>query len=452
LLESAVFNEVSIRKTSKKYDYEKEASKRFERGIDYNNVIHAMDKFTKLLIDIAGGDASGDFVDVKAKNNDAKKIKFDIKNCNKFLGISLDANEYKDIFSKLSIDTDIDFVCTIPSYRNDLEREIDLYEEVARVFGYNNIPISNSFNNSYLTIIENSENIKDQIRNMCCSRGFYEHYSNSLYSDKVLNDFNAFETSQIINESSQDMKYMRNSLIPGLLKAVSFNEKRGQGYFKLFEIGRVHSLIKSYNKEEDNMGFIWYGENKEHWNSKFIADVFYAKGEILSLLNQLKVIDVCFKVEESDFSETNINIYSKKICIGFLRLLDSKLKEKYDIQGLVAVSEISIDKIRKNIVKDSQYKNISSFPSVNRDISILINKEMKSSDIIDCIYNSCDKLLINANVFDVYSGQELDEDSKSLAISLTFQSDEKTLIDKEVDDRLSVIVSQIKTKFNATQR
>jgi phenylalanyl-tRNA synthetase beta chain len=287
---------------------------------------------------------------------------------------------------------------------------------------------------------------------MSCSRGFYEHYSNSLYSNKVLNDFNNFKTSEIINESSQDMKYMRNSLLPGLLKATSFNEKRGQGYFKLFEIGRVHSLIKAYNKEEDNMGFVWFGENKDHWNSKFIADVFYAKGEILSLLKQLKVMDISFKVEASDFSDTNINIYSKKTCIGFIRLLNSKLKEKYDIKGPLVISEISIDKTKKHILKDFQYKNISSFPSVNRDISILLNKEIKSSDIINCIYASCDSLLINANVFDVYSGKELDKDSKSLAISLTFQSNEKTLIDKEVDDRLLTIVNKVKTKFNAIQR
>ena len=126
------------------------------------------------------------------------------------------------------------------------------------------------------------------------------------------------------------------------------------------------------------------------------------------------------------FSDTNINIYSKKTCIGFIRSLNSKLKEKYDIKGHLAISEISIDKIRKNIFTDFQYKNISSFPSVNRDISILLNKEIKSSDIIDCIYNSCDKLLINAHVFDVYSSKELDKNSKSLAISLTFQSTEKT--------------------------
>ena len=457
LLESAVFNEISIRKTAKKYDYAKEASKRFERGVDYNQVIYVMDKFTKLLLDMDDGESSNDFVDNKAKEKDIETIEFNYKKCNNFLGLALNLDEYNDIFSKLSInvknkDKEDTLLCSVPSYRNDLDREIDLYEEVARVFGYDNIPISQVFNNSYSAIIDNAQDIHNHIRSMLCSKGFYEHYSNSLYNDKVLKDFNIFETSEIINESSQDMKYMRNSLMPGLLKAVSFNEKRGQNYFKLFEIGRVHSTIKSYNKEENTIGLVWFGQHNEHWNSKFVADIFYAKGEVLSILKQLKVNDVNFKIEESKLSEININIYSKKSCIGYLRLLDIKLKEKYDIKGPIEFSEISIDKINKNVIKDFRYRTISPFPSMKRDISILLKKEIQSADIINCIYNATDKLLIDTNVFDVYSGKELDKDSKSLAISLTFQSEEKTLVDKDVDDRVLSILNSLKNKFDIVQR
>ena len=455
LLESAVFNEVSIRKTAKKYDYAKEASKRFERGVDYNQVIYVMDKFTKLLLDMNDGESSDDFVDNKAKEKDIKTIEFNYKKCNNFLGLALNLDEYNDIFSKLSINVknkkDM-LLCSIPSYRNDLDREIDLYEEVARVFGYDNIPISQVFNNSYSSIIDNAQDIHNHIRSTLCSKGFYEHYSNSLYNDKVLKDFNLFETSEIINESSQDMKYMRNSLMPGLLKAVSFNEKRGQNYFKLFEIGRVHSTIKSYNKEENTIGLVWFGQHNEHWNSKFVADIFYAKGEVLSILKQLKVNEVHFKIEESKLSEININIYSKKSCIGYLRLLDIKLKEKYDIKGPIVFSEISIDKINENVIKDFRYRSISPFPFIKRDISILLKKEIQSADIINCIYNATDTLLIDTNVFDVYSGKELDKDSKSLAISLTFQSEEKTLVDKDVDDRVLSILDSLKNKFDIVQR
>lgn len=455
LLESAIFDEVSIRRTSKKYDYAKEASKRFERGIDFENTIYVMDKFTKLLLEICDGEASEDYIDIKIKDKNSKVINFNIEDCNEFLGINLDLNGYENIFIKLSIKTVLQkniIECTIPTYRNDLDREIDLFEEVARVYGYNNIPISTSFKNSYSSVIEDCNNLNNNIKVLMCSKGFNEHYSNSLYNDKVLKDFNVSETSEIINESSLDMKYMRNSLLPGLLKATSFNEKRDQNYFKIFELGRVHSTIKSYNKEQDNLGLIWYGKNNDHWNTKFNADIFYAKGEITSILNQLKVLDVKFKIEDSELSNVNLNIYSKKTYIGYLRLLDISLKEKYDIKESVVFSELFINQIDKKINKDFKFNKIVTYPSVKRDISIMVQKEIKYSQIIDCIYNACDKLLIDSNIFDVYSGKELNNDSKSLAISLTFQSDEKTLVDKDVDKRVSFILDSLKSKFNVIQR
>ncbi|OUX36908.1 MAG: phenylalanine--tRNA ligase subunit beta [Candidatus Pelagibacter sp. TMED273] len=455
LLESAIFDEISVRKTSKKYDYAKEASKRFERGVDFENTIYVLDKFTKLLVETTGGQASKDFVDVISKSKDIKSIKFDFNRCNKFLGIDLNQNEYDKLFEKLDIKTSYSkskFLCTIPSYRNDIDRQVDLYEEIARVYGYNNIPIAQNFNNSYSSIIDNAKQINNDIRSILPSKGFYEHYSNSLYSDKVLKDFNSYETSEIINESSVDMKYMRNSLMPGLLAAVSFNEKRKVNHFKFFEIGRVHSLLKNYNNEEETLGMVWYGHNYNHWRNDCETDIYFAKGEILSILKNLKVNNIHFKVKKSNFSNINIEIYSHKTCIGYLRQLDTKLSKKYDIKDLVVFSEISIDKALKNRIKEFKFKNISPYPSVKRDISILIKKEVSYDEIIECIYKVSDNLLIDTNIFDVYSGEELKNNSKSLAISLIFGSDDKTLIDNDVDKRVNHIIDQLKEKFNIIQR
>ena len=455
LLESAIFDEISVRKTSKKYDYAKEASKRFERGVDFENTIYVLDKFTKLLVETTGGQASKDFVDVISKSKDIKSIKFDFNRCNKFLGIDLNQNEYDKLFEKLDIKTSYSkskFLCTIPSYRNDIDRQVDLYEEIARVYGYNNIPIAQNFNNSYSSIIDNAKQINNDIRSILPSKGFYEHYSNSLYSDKVLKDFNSYETSEIINESSVDMKYMRNSLMPGLLAAVSFNEKRKVNHFKFFEIGRVHSLLKNYNNEEETLGMVWYGHNYNHWRNDCETDIYFAKGEILSILKNLKVNNIHFKVKKSNFSNINIEIYSHKTCIGYLRQLDTKLSKKYDIKDLVVFSEISIDKALKNRIKEFKFKNISPYPSVKRDISILIKKEDSYDEIIECIYKVSDNLLIDTNIFDVYSGEELKNNSKSLAISLIFGSDDKTLIDNDVDKRVNHIIDQLKEKFNIIQR
>ena len=455
LLESAVFDEISVRRTSKKYDYAKEASKRFERGVDFENTIYVLDKFTKLLVEITGGESSEDYVDLIAKSKGVKSIEFDFNKCNKFLGVDLDQNEYDKLFKKLCIKTNYiksKFLCTIPSYRNDIDREVDLYEEIARVYGYNNIPIAQKFSNSYSSIIDNAKQINNDIRSILPSKGFYEHYSNSLYSDKVLKDFNSSDTSEIINESSIEMKYMRNSLMPGLLAAVSFNEKRKVNYFKFFEIGRVHSLLKNYNKEEEMLGMVWYGQNQDHWRNDYESNIYFAKGEILSILKNLKIKNIHFKIKDSNFSNVNIEIYSDKTCIGYTRQLDEKLSKKYDIKDLVIFSEISIDKILKNRIKEFRFKNISPYPSVKRDISILIKKEISYNDIIECIYKVSDNLLIDTNIFDVYSGKELENNSKSLAISLIFRSDKKTLIDQDVDGRVLNILDKLKEKFNIIQR
>ncbi len=455
LIESAVFNEINVRKTSKKYDYAKEASKRFERGVDFQNLIYVMDKFSHLIQEVAGGQISSDYIDVKKNEYVNKNIDFSYEKCNQFLGLTLDLDEYKNLFSILNINTtnnENNLICSIPSYRNDLKRNVDLYEEIARVYGYDNIPISKTFNNSYSAIFENAQAINAKIRLILSSKGFHEHYSNSLYSESVLNDFNNNATSEIINESSKDMKYLRNSLMPGMLKAVSFNENRGQNYFKLFEIGRVHSLIKSYNKEEETLGFVWYGNNDEHWNTKFKADIFYAKGEILSILKQLGVNDVMFKVNEKISSHVSINIFSGKQTIGNLNSLNDNLKEKYKIKSNIIFSEISIDKILKNLVSETKYQAISQFPIVSRDISILIDNKIYSSKVIDFIYEQSDNLLLEAKVFDVYTNEELNQNKVSLTISLKFQSSEKTLVDEDVDKRMNKILDLLKSKFGIIQR
>ena len=453
LIESAVFDEIRIRKTSKKHDYSKEASKRFERGVDINNTINSMNKFSSLLVETCDGDIGSDYIDI-FKYRNIKEIAFDIIKCNSFLGTSLKSNEIKNIFNSLSIDCskgDNSFKCSIPTYRNDLNYEVDLYEEIARVYGYDNIPSNINFTFPSDSFVEDNELIDYKIRNFLSSNGFNEHYSNSLYSkdDCLLDD--KYKPVKLINPLSKDMQYIRNTLLPGLLRAVSFNERRGKDFIKLFEIGNItFSDKKSYSgtKQLKKLMIVWFGDVIKHWNNPLKQDIYSIKGEVKSLFNMLNIVDVTYKVDENI-----IDIFVKKEKIGEIKFIDKKNIDNFNISSKVSVCSINIDLLNKyykrgNIV----YNKIYSYPSIERDISILINKKYSNQEIQELIISSGGEYLKDVELFDLYQGQGITEESKSLAYSLKFNSNDRTLTDKEIDVEVNNILKTLKNKFKIIQR
>ena len=458
LIESAVFNEINIRKTSKKYEYDKEASKRFERGIDYDNVLYAMDKFIKLLIDISGGKASIDFIDIKKEDRCVKKIKFNSNNCNDFLGIKLEINDYENIFSKLSIDTKNkgnEFLCNIPSYRNDLEREVDLFEEVARVYGYDRIPSELNFKFSSSSLIKDDNIIEDKIRNILSNNGFNEHYSNSLYNKMETSISKSSIPVRIINPLSKDMEFVRNSLIPGMLKALSYNEKRECDFLKLYEIGSINIFNdEKYNLAIENrklcLGYL--GDKIISWNSKKKFDIYDVKGDISMMMHNLGINNVSYKVEHSN-DDLNVLILIDNNEVGNIVILNDKQRKKYDILNSVIMVNIDLDELNKIYNQlEIMYNKIISYPSINRDIAILVNTSISHENIINTIFEVSSKLLVDINLFDIYQDESLDNNTKSMAYSLKFQSKDRTLTIKEVDKEMILIIRNLETKLEAKQR
>ncbi len=228
LIESAVFNPISVRKTSKVCEISTESSKRFERGVDINKTKDAMDYFIRLVLEISGGSVANDCVDIISKKNTNKKITFDVAKCNSFLGTSLNDEEMKNIFNSLNIDCSKgahSFKCSIPTYRNDLNVEVDLYEEIARVYGYNNIASTCYFTISTDAFHDDRQFIEDKLRLNLQALGFSEHYSNSFCNEEEVSISNKIHSSlspvKIKNPLSMDMNYLRCDLIPGLLRALS---------------------------------------------------------------------------------------------------------------------------------------------------------------------------------------------------------------------------------------
>ena len=456
LLESAVFNEINIRRTSKKYDYAKEASKRFERGVDFKNVINVMDKFTKILLEISGGDPSIDYIDISTDWNN-KEILFDVLKCNNFLGTSLNSKEIKNIFNSLNINCSKgihSFKCSIPSYRNDLEREVDLFEEVARVYGYDRIPSELNFKFSSNSLIHDDSIIEDKVREILSNNGFNEHYSNSLYS-KQETELSNNKPIKIINPLSRDMKFVRNSLIPGILKSLSYNEKRECSFLKYYEIGSINfSSKEQYNLSIENrrLCLAYLGDNIESWQGDYPFNICDVKGDISMLMHNLGFKKNDYSVESNN-SNFIISILINKNVVGEIIGLSDKLKKQYGIINNVIICDIDLDKLKKmyNKIKIS-YKKIVAYPSINRDIAILVKSSISNVDITKNIFEVSSSLLKEVKLFDIYQDKNLGKDIKSMAYSLQFQSNDRTLTTKEVDQEIALIIKNLQTKLKAKQR
>ena len=453
LVESAIFNPINIRKTAKEYEYSKEASKRFERGIDYDNVIFSMNKFVSMLQDISDCKIATDYIDINQNKYLNSKILFDIDKCNKFLGTNIKVKEIKNIFRKLSIKVETNgskYDCIVPAYRNDLERDVDLYEEIARVYGYDNIPSNLIFNFPSNCFVKDENLTEDNIRLILSSNGFNEHYSNSLYSkDNV--SLSSKKPIKIKNPLSQDMEFLRNSLVPGMLKALLFNEKRENTFLKFFEIGSVNELAKKvYNSsiERRMLCVAYLVTESTSWKNKVPFDIYDVKGDITMLLNNLGFTSIDYKVK-SDTISINVNNNS----IGTIYNLKNDIKNKFKFDNNVIVSEIYLDDIVSNLKnRKLKYTPVIPFPSVKRDLAILVSNNIKHEQIVENIFQSASNILKEVKLFDVYVDNSLGDKSKSLAYSLKFQSNERTLKIEDVDKEINLILKKLKNNLNAVQR
>ena len=454
LIESAYFNPITVRKGAKQLDLSTDASKRFERDTDINMIIKSLDALTGLICEIAGGEPSKNVVDIYPKVKEKNIIDFDIDNCNALLGTSLNKKDMINILNKLSLEVLEErksIKCIIPSYRNDLERSVDLYEEIARVYGYDNIPIAEFFSGSYSSLKKDKNLLSKKISNMLSNSGFNEHFSNSLLSEKEMMLFDDSKNVEIANPLSSDMQFLRNSIIPGLIKAVEFNLNHGNLDFKLFEVGEVHKVINT-NKtsryiQNSKLGIAWCCFGNKNWKNKNKFDFFDVKGEIDLIFKNLDV--------NVEYVNTNneIQLHLNKKQIGFIKTMDDIDSNLLKNKSEVFFAEINIDQLKNNYVNNrTRIVPPSQFPSIYRDISILISKTFSYSEIKNVISNAGGDLLKQVSLFDLYVDKDIDKDKHSLSISLEFASNTRTLKDKEIDDLMDRVIQVLKNNFKITQR
>lgn len=462
-LEAAYFNPVSIRKTAKRHALNTDASFRFERGIDPNITKYALKRAALLITEISGGNITSDLIDEYPKKIEDTQVFLSFEKTNQLIGNELSKETIKSILSALEIKvnnvTESGLGLTIPAYRNDVQREVDVIEEILRVYGYNNIEITNKLNASISNTSKfESYKVENIIANQLVGQGFYEIMNNSLTTDKYTSYSEQLDEAhnvKIMNPLSIDLSVMRQSLIFSGLETVAFNINRQQSDLKLFEFGKTYHNFKDHKEEFNNLSiFVTGNKTEKRWNTKETpVNYFYLKGLITAVFERLGIQKLKSSPLSNDvFNEGQQLSLGKHSLVEFGSLNNNTLKH-FGISQAVFCANFNWDNLLKVInQKTIKFKEISKYPEVKRDFSLLINEDITFERIFKLAKQTENNFLKDINLFDVYTGDKLADGKKSYAVSFTLQDKNKTLTDVQIDKIMSKIQKRFESELSAELR
>ena len=464
-IESAYFDPISVRKSAKHHNLSTDSSYRFERGVDPNTTKYALKRAVLMIKEICKGSiVSSDLIDLYPKTLEDTQIILGFDKIQKIIGQKIEKETIKNIVSSLDIKinsiTESNLGLSIPHFRNDVKREADVIEEILRIYGYNNIESSKKVNQ---TIILNKENIKnkivDSISNHLVSIGFYEMMTNSLVSNQkneLNKDDNDLQNVNILNFSSADQSQLRNSMIFSGLDVIKYNLNRKKNNLKLFEIGKEYHKSNNgkYLEKEKLSVFIYGDRNNLNWNTQNKkSDFFYLKGVVNSIIKKLGFNSVKSKPLTTNNIQEGETIHYQKSEILSYGIIDDKICKKFEINENVLYAELDVNMIiDKYSDQPIHFKKISKFPEVSRDLSILIDKEVRFEDIYKTVRQINQKLIKEISLFDVFQGKNLPDDKKSYGIAFKIQDNDKTLSESEIEGLMKKIISKIEKDFKAELR
>lgn len=463
-LESAYFDPVSVRKNSKRLGLQTDASQRFERGVDINMVEFASLRAAQLIQSVSGGEISRGLYDVYPEKFEPVYAKMNVKKVNELIGTDLKEEEIISLLSKIEINfvkkEEEKLVFEIPEFRRlDILKEADLAEETARLFGYDNIETKRSFNINIVSFDKESERlqkINKIISDHFIGRGFNQIMTYVLADGKKLNIFKNIPV-KLINSVSEDMNSLRTNLIYGLAGVIrdNYNNTGKDISQKLFETGKVFCDEGNRFNEENRLIFgvsgkkdtdYIYGGDKEF-------NIFDIKGEAEMFLSKLNLENYrLIYYNDEVFHGDKIDISLNNEIIGNINKADSVLLKQFDLQKDLYYTEIYLDKIYKYFSFSRYYKPVSKFPSVKRDLAIVVDSRENYSNIVFNIQKSGGKILKNIELFDIYRDAKLGNGKKSLAFSLEFVSSEKTLTDEEISAIMEKIIRNLEIGLKAELR
>lgn len=475
-LESAYFNPVSIRKTSKLHDLHTDASFRFERGCDPSNTVNVLKRCALLIQEIAGGKISSEISDLYPNPIKPFEVNLSFEKVNSLIGKNIEKATVKKIVEALEMkileSNDEALLLQVPTYRVDVQRDVDVIEEILRIYGYNNVETGHNLISALsYSSRPDSHALQQIIADQLSAQGFYEIMNNSLSKGAYYQDLSTFSAEQnvkIINALSNDLNVMRQTLLFGGLESIAYNINRKNADIKFYEFGNCYEYSSERKPEADaltaykesfHLGLWLTGKQEDQsWLSpkQQETSIFQLKAYVENILQKLGV-----NFSKLVYLPIENELYAQAVSIetvtgrqlGVYAIVHPNILKKFDIQQSVFYADFLWDNILKELKRHRvQFKDLPKFPGVKRDLALLLDKDVSFAAIEDLAFKTERKLLQYVSLFDVYEGKNLEVGKKSYAVSFYIQDSNKTLVDAEIDAIMQKLIKQFEAKLGAKLR
>ena len=473
-LESAYFDGTHVRKTSKLHNLKTDASFRFERGADPNMTVYALKRAALLMKELAGGVISSEIIDVYPVPVPNREVEVSFQRINSLIGKAIDKETVKNILTSLAItilsETAETLLLSIPPFKVDVTREADVVEEILRIYGYNNIELSDSLHSSLsYSRKPDPEKLQQKLADFLSNNGFNEILTNSLTSSAYYekSEVFSFDTCvKILNPLSSELGVMRQTLLFSGLESISYNINRRMPDLKFYEFGNVYSYIpaqaqsndvtRKYSERKKLSLFVTGSQQSETWYKASVkSDYHFLKSMVLATLRKTGINTSKLVAAEADsrlFAEGEALSINTKPLLSIGRLSQAVLKQ-FDIKQDVFYAELDWTTLLREVKPDSvKFSEISRFPEVRRDLALLLDKAVKFSDIEALANRNGKGILRSVNLFDVYEGEKIEAGKKSYAVSFTLQDDQKTLTDNDIEKLMKRLTEVFEKELGAVIR
>jgi phenylalanyl-tRNA synthetase beta chain len=472
-LESAYFDPRHVRKTSKRHVLQTDASFRFERGADPNITIYALKRAAMLIKELTGGTISSEIKDVYPNPIEKWTIDVSYAHVDRLIGNVIERNIIKEIVQDLEMEiveeTADGLKLLIPTFKVDVLREVDVVEEILRIYGYNNVKFKDKIHSSVsLRQKPDLEKLQNETSDYLVGQGFSEIINNSLTKSEYIKTSKAFNEKHnvtLLNPLSKDLDILRQTLLFGGLEVIAYNQNRKINDLKIFEFGKAYFKKESYDKkrgvnnyyEEKHLTLFAAGRvQSENWDSQNRqSDFYYVKGVVDSLLKKLGIDEN--RLETSETNKGNFNyalqLTSGKKVLAQIGSIHKDLLKMTGVKTEVFVADINWDFIIRLMPRhDVQYVPVPKFPSARRDLSLVVDKDVHFEVLKKLAFHAERKLLKSVGIFDIYEGEKVPDGKKSYALSFILQDENKTLTDKVIDKAMRRLQQAFEKELGAVLR